>query len=44
MADDQLKNLVLQRADDDESLSEDARLVVLAALDSDADLAEVQPG
>lgn len=41
MADDQLKNLVLQRADDDESLSEDARLVVLAALESDGDLAEV---
>ncbi|MTD15419.1 AAA family ATPase [Nakamurella sp. YIM 132087] len=41
MADDQLKNLVLDRAFDDKSLSEDARLVVLAALESDEDLAEV---
>jgi recombinational DNA repair ATPase RecF len=41
MADDQLKNLVLQRAEDDEALSDDAKLVVMAALESDDDLADV---
>ncbi|WP_234783690.1 hypothetical protein [Mycolicibacterium celeriflavum] len=41
MADDRLKNDVLRRADDDASLSEDARLTVLAALAHEDDLAEV---
>lgn len=41
MADDQLKNLVLQRAEDDEALTDDAKLVVMAALESDDDLADV---
>lgn len=41
MADDQLKNLVLQRAEDDEALGDDAKLVVMAALESDDDLADV---
>jgi len=41
MADDGLKNDVLQRADNDIELSEDARLVVLAALGDVDDLAQV---
>ncbi len=41
MADDQLKNLVLQRAEDDDALTDDAKLVVMAALESDDDLADV---
>lgn len=41
MSDDHLKNYVLQRADDDEKLSEEARLAVLAALEGADDLAEV---
>lgn len=41
MADDPLKNLVLQRAEDDDGLSEDGKLVVLAALESDDDLSDV---
>ena len=41
MADDRLKNHVLRRADEDTTLSEQARLVVLAALGDDDDLAEV---
>ena len=41
MADDRLKNYVLARADADANLSEQARLVVLAALGAPEDLAEV---
>jgi energy-coupling factor transporter ATP-binding protein EcfA2 len=41
MADDWLKNYVLARADADAGLSEQARLVVLAALGAPEDLAEV---
>ena len=41
MADDRLKNYVLARADADSKLSEQARLVVLAALGAPDDLAEV---
>ncbi|UUO00324.1 AAA family ATPase [Mycolicibacterium novocastrense] len=41
MPDDHLKNDVLRRADEDASLSEDARLTVLAALAHEDDLAEV---
>jgi ABC-type hemin transport system ATPase subunit len=41
MADDGLKNDVLQRADNDTELSEDARLVVLAALGHAEDLGQV---
>jgi DNA repair exonuclease SbcCD ATPase subunit len=41
MADGRLKNYVLTRADEDASLPEEARLVVLAALASPDDLAEV---
>lgn len=41
MADDRLRNTVLARADADEELSEAARLVVLAALGTPEDLAEV---
>lgn len=41
MADDRLKNYVLSRADADANLSEQARLVVLAALGAPEDLAEV---
>src|SRR5262245_52435478 len=41
MADDRLRNYVLARADADENLSEQARLVVLAALGAPQDLAEV---
>jgi ABC-type hemin transport system ATPase subunit len=41
MADEQLRDYVLQRADDDDKLSEQARLVVLAAFSGDDDLAEV---
>lgn len=44
MTDDSLKNTVLARADADASLSEYARLVVLAALESPEDLAEVLGG
>jgi hypothetical protein len=39
--DERLKQYVLHRADDDTALSEQARLVVLAALEADEDLAEV---
>lgn len=41
MADDRLKNFVLALADTDCTLSEQARLVVLAALEGSNDLAEV---
>src|ERR1700722_10993601 len=41
MADDRLKNFVLSLADTDDSLSEQVRLVVLAALEGSNDLAEV---
>ena len=41
MSDDHLKNYVLQRADEDVKLSEEARLAVLAALEGADDLAEV---
>lgn len=41
MADDRLKNFVLSLADTDVSLSEQVRLVVLAALEGSNDLAEV---
>jgi ABC-type hemin transport system ATPase subunit len=44
MPDDRLKNGVLARADEDASLSEQARLVVLAALENPEDLAEVLGG
>jgi DNA repair exonuclease SbcCD ATPase subunit len=44
MPDDLLKNDVLARADEDVSLGEHARLVVLAALESPEDLAEVLGG
>lgn len=41
MADDRLKNYVLARADADADLTEQARLVVLAAMGAPEDLAEV---
>ena len=41
MADDRLKTRVLRRADEDTELTEQARLVVLAALGADDDLTEV---
>lgn len=41
LGDERLKNYVLARADDDANLSDDARLVVLAAMESDEDLSEV---
>lgn len=41
MSDDHLKNYVLQRADEDAKLSEEAQLAVLAALEGADDLAEV---
>jgi hypothetical protein len=41
MADDRLKNFVLSLADADYTLSEQVRLVVLAALEGSNDLAEV---
>lgn len=41
MPDDRLKNYVLAQADADDALSEQARLVVLAALGAPEDLAEV---
>lgn len=41
MADDRLKNFVLSLADADEKLSEQAKLVVLAAMEGGDDLAEV---
>ena len=41
MADDRLKTHVLRRADEDTELTEQARLVVLAALGDDEDLTEV---
>lgn len=44
MPNDRLKNGVLARADEDATLSEQARLVVLAALESSEDLAEVLGG
>jgi DNA repair exonuclease SbcCD ATPase subunit len=44
MADDRLKNTVLARADSDESLTEQARLVVLAALESPEDLSDALGG
>ena len=44
MTDDRLKDTVLARADADPSLSEQARLVVLAALESPEDLADALGG
>ena len=44
MTDGRLKNTVLARADADESLSEHARLVVLAALESPEELADALGG
>ena len=44
MADDRLKATVLARADQDVALSEQARLVVLAALESPEDLADALGG
>jgi len=44
MADDRLKDVVLARADADMSLSEQARLVVLAALESPEDLVDALGG
>lgn len=44
MTDDSLRNTVLHRADQDADLSEDARLVILAALDDDTDLGQVLGG
>ena len=44
MADDSLKDTVLTRADQDPSLSEQGRLVVLAALDSPEDLVDALGG
>ncbi|MCV7281686.1 AAA family ATPase [Mycolicibacterium flavescens] len=41
VSDARLKNYVLARADDDPDLSEEARLVVLAALEGSSDLSEV---
>lgn len=41
MTDDRLKNFVLRRADEDPDLSDDARLVVLAALGDPDDLGHV---
>ena len=41
MTDDRLKNYVLRCADDDPDLTDDARLVVLAALGDPDDLAHV---
>ena len=41
MADDRLKSFVLSLADTDYALSEQVRLVVLAALEGSNDLAEV---
>lgn len=41
MPDERLKNYVLRRADQDDDLSEDARLAILAALADADDLAEV---
>jgi hypothetical protein len=44
VSDNKLKNNVLERADEDADLSEQARLVVLAALESPEDLSEVLGG
>ena len=44
MPDDRLKNDVLARADDDVSLSEQAKIVVLAAMGSSEDLADALGG
>lgn len=44
VTDDRLKDTVLARADEDPSLSEQARLVVLAALESPEDLADALGG
>jgi DNA repair exonuclease SbcCD ATPase subunit len=44
VSDERLKNDVLARADEDAGLSEQARLVVLAALESSEDLSEVLGG
>jgi hypothetical protein len=44
MADELLKDYVLARADEDASLTEEARLVVLAALESPDELADVLGG
>ena len=44
MTDDRLKTTVLARADADEALSEHARLVVLAALESPEELADALGG
>src|SRR4051794_9136821 len=41
VSDERLKNDVLARADEDAGLSEQARLVILAALESSEDLSEV---
>ncbi|MDH6199098.1 hypothetical protein M2272_005765 [Mycobacterium frederiksbergense] len=41
MADDRLKNFVLSLADHDDKLSDQAKLVVLAALEGSDDLVEV---
>jgi hypothetical protein len=44
VSDERLKNYVLARADEDADLSEQARLVILAALESSEDLSEVLGG
>ncbi|BBZ18631.1 AAA family ATPase [Mycolicibacterium gadium] len=44
MYDERLKNYVLARADEDAELSEQARVVILAALESSDDLSEVLGG
>lgn len=44
LGDERLKNYVLARADEDADLGDDARLVVLAAMESAEDLAEVLGG
>ena len=44
VADERLKNYVLARADEDADLSDEARLVVLAALESPEDLSDVLGG
>lgn len=41
LGDERLKNYVLARADEDANLSDDARLVVLAAMESEEDLTQV---
>ena len=44
MSDNRLKNYVLARVDEDPDLGEQARLVVLAALEAPEDLSEVLGG